>query len=68
MPTTAHLPAAWIMGFDLYPDGHAGRQEGARAGGRIERETLVFFEHDPAVAAGYLTHVDGKRRFEPAHA
>jgi hypothetical protein len=30
--------------------------------------TLVFFPHDPAVAAGYLTQVDGKLRLEPAHA
>ncbi len=27
----------------------------------IERETLVFFEHDPAIAAGYIREHDGKR-------
>jgi hypothetical protein len=32
----------------------------------IERETLVFFEHDPAVAAGYIREQDGKLRVVPA--
>jgi hypothetical protein len=31
----------------------------------IDREYLVFFEHDPDIAAGYLREVDGKKRVEP---
>ena len=27
VPTTAHLPLPWIMGFDLYPLHDAGEQE-----------------------------------------
>jgi glyoxylase-like metal-dependent hydrolase (beta-lactamase superfamily II) len=53
LPTTAHLPEAWIMGFDLFPmDSLATKQKflrDARA-----RDPLIFFPHDPTVAAGRL--------------
>jgi glyoxylase-like metal-dependent hydrolase (beta-lactamase superfamily II) len=65
IPTTAHLPDPWIMGFDLYPmDTLAAKKQFVREA--LERETLVFFEHDPAVAAGYIQEQDGKRRVVPA--
>lgn len=65
MPTTAHLPEAWIMGYDLYPmDTLAAKK--AFLPDAVAREILVFFEHDPAVAAGYIREADGKRRIEPA--
>ena len=48
------------MGFDLYPmDTLAAKKQFVQEA--IERETLVFFEHDPAVAAGYIREQDGKR-------
>jgi len=67
MPTTAHLPNAWIMGFDLYPLDtlSAKRQFVSEA---VDREILVFFEHDPAIAAGYIRERSGARSVEPAHA
>jgi len=65
IPTTAHLPDAWVMGFDLFPlESVAAKQAFVKQA--IADETLVFFEHDPAVAAGYIREVDGKRRIEPA--
>jgi methylmalonyl-CoA epimerase len=65
IPTTAHVPDAWIMGFDLYPmDTLAAKKQFVHEA--IARETLVFFEHDPAVAAGYIREQDGKRRIVPA--
>ena len=65
IPTTAHLPDPWIMGFDLYPmDTLAAKKQFVQEA--LERETLVFFEHDPAVAAGYIREQDGKRRVVPA--
>ncbi len=67
IPTTAHLPAAWIMGFDLFPMDTLAAKKALVEEAQSSR-TLVFFPHDPAVAAGYLTQVDGKPRFEPAHA
>ena len=30
----------------------------------IDREYLIFFEHDPEIAAGYIREVDGRRRVE----
>ena len=65
MPTTAHVPDAWIMGFDLYPmDTLAAKKQCAKEA--MEKNTLVFFEHDPAIAAGYIREQDGKRRVAPA--
>jgi methylmalonyl-CoA epimerase len=65
MPTAAHVADAWIMGFDLYPmDTLAAKQRFAPEA--IEQEMLVFFEHDPAVAAGYIREENGKRRVVPA--
>ena len=65
MPTTAHLPEAWIMGFDLYPvDTLVAKQQFLKQA--IEKEMLVFFEHDPATAAGYITERNGKRSVQPA--
>lgn len=63
-PTTAHLPDAWIMGFDLFPvDTLAAKKSFAKDA--LQRETLVFFPHDPAIAAGYLAVEDGKRTLRP---
>ena len=67
VPTTAHLAEPWIMGYDLYPmDTLASKkafyQEAA------EKDILVFFEHDPVVAAGYLREEQGTRRVIPAPA
>jgi methylmalonyl-CoA epimerase len=65
MPTMSHLGEAWIMGFDLYPmDTLAAKKSFVKEA--IEREMLVFFEHDPASAAGFIREHDGKRRIEPA--
>jgi glyoxylase-like metal-dependent hydrolase (beta-lactamase superfamily II) len=66
MPTTAHLPDAWIAGLDLYPmDTLAAKAQLAKEA--IEKEILVFFEHDPAVVAGHIREDEnGKRRVVPA--
>jgi hypothetical protein len=65
MPTTAHVPDAWIMGFDLNPlETLAAKQQFAK--GALERKTLVLFAHDPTVVAGHIQEEDGKRRIVPA--
>ena len=65
MPTAAHAPDPWLMGFDLYPmDTLAAKNRFAREA--MEKGTLVFFEHDPAIAAGYIREIDGKRSIQPA--
>jgi methylmalonyl-CoA epimerase len=65
IPTTAHIAAAWIMGFDLYPvDTLVAKKQFVKEA--IEKQTLVFFEHDPAVAAGYIQEQNGKIVVQPA--
>lgn len=60
IPTTAHVPEVWVMGYDLFPlDSMAAKQQFAREA--IEKKILVFFGHDPVMAAGYLTEEKGKR-------
>jgi glyoxylase-like metal-dependent hydrolase (beta-lactamase superfamily II) len=65
MPTRAHVANAWIMGYDLYPmDTLAAKQRFGKEA--EEKDILVFFEHDPSVAAGYLRESGGKRTVEAA--
>lgn len=60
VPTAAHLPDTWIMGYDLYPmDTLAAKK--AFSDEATARETLVFLEHDPAVAAAFISGPRGKR-------
>lgn len=64
IPTTAHIDEAWIMGYDLYPmETLAFKRAFVREA--IEREYLIFFEHDPKVPAGYIREKDGKKYVEP---
>ncbi|MBI4265601.1 MAG: methylmalonyl-CoA epimerase [Acidobacteria bacterium] len=63
IPTTAHVQNAWIMGYDLFPmDTLAFKKRFIREA--IDREYLIFFEHDPFVAAGYIRERDGRRHVE----
>jgi methylmalonyl-CoA epimerase len=58
-PTAVHLPAPWIMGYDLYPmDTLAFKRAFAREA--IDGEYLIFFEHDPSMAAGVVREQHGK--------
>jgi glyoxylase-like metal-dependent hydrolase (beta-lactamase superfamily II) len=67
MPTTAHVDEAWIMGYDLYPM-ETLRFKRTFVREAIDREYLIFFEHDPAIAAGYIRETDGRKWIEPASA
>ena len=63
IPTTAHIRDAWIMGYDLFPmETLAFKRQFIREA--IDREYLIFFEHDPLVAAGYIREKDGRRYVE----
>ena len=59
LPTAAHLPLPYIMGYDLYP---METLEFKRAflAEAVERGHLILFEHDPVVAAGVITREDGR--------
>lgn len=64
MPTAAHVDEPWIMGYDLYPmDTLAFKRTFVREA--IDREYLIFFEHDPLIAAGYIREKDGRKHVEP---
>jgi methylmalonyl-CoA epimerase len=63
IPTTAHLQDPWVMGYDLFPvETLAFKKRFIREA--IEREYLIFFEHDPKVAAGYIREKNGRRFVE----
>jgi methylmalonyl-CoA epimerase len=65
MPTAAHVADPWIAGCDLYPmDTLRAKQQFLKEA--EEKNILVFFEHDPAIAAGYVREQDGKRVVQPA--
>jgi glyoxylase-like metal-dependent hydrolase (beta-lactamase superfamily II) len=53
VPTSAHVPLPWIMGYDVQPlvTLESRRALYARA---VAEEWLLLFEHDPVVAAGRL--------------
>ena len=58
IPTAAHLPLPWIMGYDVEPLVTLESKRTLLA--RVEKEQwLVIFEHDATVAWGRVQH-DGK--------
>jgi glyoxylase-like metal-dependent hydrolase (beta-lactamase superfamily II) len=63
IPTVAHIDEPWIMGYDLYPmDTLAFKRRFVREA--IQQEYLIFFEHDPEVAAGYIREANGRKHVE----
>lgn len=64
VPTAAHLPLPWIMGYDLYP--MTTLENKKRWIPEVFHEGwIALFSHDPAVPAGYLRERDGKWEVEP---
>jgi glyoxylase-like metal-dependent hydrolase (beta-lactamase superfamily II) len=67
IPTAAHIDNPWIMGYDLYPmDTLTFKRWFIREA--IDREYLIFFEHDPDIAAGYIREENRRRTVEPVTA
>ena len=67
IPTAAHVPLPYIMGYDLYP------LELLEVKRRILREALegrwlMIFAHDPKVRMGYLREGNGKLTVEEVSA
>jgi glyoxylase-like metal-dependent hydrolase (beta-lactamase superfamily II) len=63
IPTTAHLPAAWVMGYDLYPL-EAVEQKKRLVPQAVREGWLCHFYHDPRTPLAYLRERDGKIIFE----
>ena len=64
VPTTAHLPLAWIMGFDLYPLTTLEEKK-KWIPEAVKNQWLCLFAHDPEVPAAYLREQDGRVMAEP---
>ena len=64
VPMTPHLPEPWIMGFDLCAADTLVTKK-ALFRDIHTRDALVFFEHDPLIAAGYLREASGRRSVQP---
>ena len=58
IPTSTHVPIPWIMGYDLRPLVLMDEKEELLAKA-IENNWILFYEHDPSVAA---THVEKNDR------
>jgi glyoxylase-like metal-dependent hydrolase (beta-lactamase superfamily II) len=64
VPTSAHLPLPWIMGYDLYP---MTTLENKRKWlpQLVQEGWLALFAHDPRVPAAYLRQRDDQWEAEP---
>jgi glyoxylase-like metal-dependent hydrolase (beta-lactamase superfamily II) len=64
MPTSAHVPLPWIMGYDVEP---LVTLESKRALVKQARQEnwLLVFEHDPVVAWGYLNDDEKRPAVDP---
>lgn len=65
IPTRAHLPPAWIMAYDLHPMTTLEEKK-VLVAQALEEDGILFFAHDPEVAAGRLGEKDGQPVFREA--
>jgi glyoxylase-like metal-dependent hydrolase (beta-lactamase superfamily II) len=64
IPTAAHVPYPWIMGYDLYPlTTLENKQKWIPQA--VREEWLVIFGHEARTPCGYLTEQKGKFILEP---
>ena len=61
VPTRAHVPFAWIMGYDLYPVETLAAKKKLLPQAAQEGWTCLFY-HDPEKALGKVLEDDGKFR------
>jgi glyoxylase-like metal-dependent hydrolase (beta-lactamase superfamily II) len=66
VPTRAHVPFAWVMGYDLYPVETVEAKKKLLPQAARENWTCWFY-HDPEQALGRLVEQDGKFRVTPAN-
>jgi glyoxylase-like metal-dependent hydrolase (beta-lactamase superfamily II) len=66
VPTTAHLPLPWIMGYDLYPVTTL-EQKKHWIPETVREGWLALFAHDQRVPAAYLRERDGQWEPEPVN-
>lgn len=64
VPTTAHLPLPWIMGYDLFPMTTLENKK-RWIPEAIREGWIALFAHDAQVPAAYLRNRDGQWQVEP---
>jgi glyoxylase-like metal-dependent hydrolase (beta-lactamase superfamily II) len=64
IPTAAHLPLPWIMGYDLYPMITLENKK-KWIPQVVQGEWLALFGHDAVTQAAYLREKDGRLETEP---
>jgi glyoxylase-like metal-dependent hydrolase (beta-lactamase superfamily II) len=62
IPTRAHLKVPWVMAYDLQPLTTVEEKKMLLAQA-IEDDGILFFEHDPEIAACRLVEADGQPIF-----
>lgn len=65
IPTRSHLPPAWIAAFDLHPMTTLEEKK-VLVAQALEEDGILFFSHDPEVAAGRLGEREGQPVFREA--
>ena len=66
VPTRAHVPYAWVMGYDLYPTETVEAKKKLLPKAARENWTCLFY-HDPDQACGRIVEQDGKLRVLALH-
>ena len=61
VPTRAHVPFAWVMGYDLYPVETVEAKKTLLPQAARENWTCLFY-HDPEVPLSRIVNEDGKFR------
>ncbi|HSN13665.1 MAG TPA: MBL fold metallo-hydrolase, partial [Anaeromyxobacteraceae bacterium] len=65
IPTSAHLKPSWVMAYDLHPLTTIEEKK-VLAAEALEDDGILFFEHDPVIAACRLEERDGETVFRAA--
>lgn len=65
VPTRAHIRVPWIMAYDLHPLTTMEEKKMILAEA-LEEDGILFFEHDPEIAACKLREEDGQPAFREA--
>jgi glyoxylase-like metal-dependent hydrolase (beta-lactamase superfamily II) len=65
IPTAAHLRPSWVMAYDLQPLTTLEEKK-VLVAEALEDDGILFFEHDPAIAACRLEERDGQPSFRVA--
>jgi glyoxylase-like metal-dependent hydrolase (beta-lactamase superfamily II) len=65
VPTAAHLRPSWVMAYDLHPL-TVIEEKKVLVAEALEDDGILFFEHDPSVAACRLVERDGATVFREA--